>query len=189
MTPAAHRIRPRSRRDLHSLRGLTAVEMMCTLAVLAVAGAAAFPRFEQWRDDTALAGLAARVEAVIQLARSQTVRRGQPVRLTLGNADPGSCLMLHTGQAEDCRCAAGQAPQCEAGAELLHADRIDARERAQLRANVDSILFDGDRGTSTPAATLRLVTPQGRALHTIVNLTGRVRSCSPGARIAGYRGC
>jgi type IV fimbrial biogenesis protein FimT len=176
-------------RPRHAVRGLTIVETMCALAVLAVATGATLPKFQQLRDDSALAGAAARLEAEIQLARSESVLRGQPIRLTLGAATRGSCLMVHTGDADDCQCGDAQPAQCTGDAELLRASVIDARERAQWRANVGSILFDGDRGTSTPTATLRVQAPDGRALHAIVNLTGRVRTCAPGGRVGGYRAC
>jgi type IV fimbrial biogenesis protein FimT len=176
-------------RPLRSTRGLTVVETLCALAVLAVATGATLPKFQQLRDDTALAGTASQLEAELQLARSESVLRAQPVRLSLGEATRGSCLMVHTGDAGDCRCADGQPARCEGDAELLHSRVIDPRERAQVRANVASILFDGDRGTSTPAATLRVEAPDGRALHTIVSLTGRVRTCAPGGRVGGHRAC
>jgi type IV fimbrial biogenesis protein FimT len=62
-----------------------------------------------------------------------------------------------------------------------------------LRANVRSILFDGAKGTTTPTGTLRLIGRDGAAIHQIVNIMGRVRSCSPpqpsGARLPGYPPC
>jgi type IV fimbrial biogenesis protein FimT len=43
-------------------------------------------------------------------------------------------------------------------------------------------------GTSTPTGTLRLVGGRGRAVHHVVNVMGRVRSCTP-AGVPGWRAC
>ena len=50
-------------------------------------------------------------------------------------------------------------------------------------------LFDPLHGTSTPTGTLRLVDAGGRAVHHVVNVMGRVRSCSPPARAPAMRAC
>ena len=57
-----------------------------------------------------------------------------------------------------------------------------------MRANVASIAFDPLHGTSTPTGTLRLVDGRGRAVHHVVNVMGRVRSCTP-AGVPGWRAC
>ncbi len=51
------------------------------------------------------------------------------------------------------------------------------------------MLFDPVRGTTTPTATVRVVAADGRAIHQIVNIMGRVRACSPGGAVSGYRAC
>jgi type IV fimbrial biogenesis protein FimT len=58
----------------------------------------------------------------------------------------------------------------------------------QLRSNSGSILFDAVKGTVTPTATLRVTSSVG-ALHQVVNLMGRVRTCSPDGALAGYARC
>jgi type IV fimbrial biogenesis protein FimT len=61
-----------------------------------------------------------------------------------------------------------------------------------VQANVSSILFDPLHGTSTPTGTLRVVSPTVGSVHHIVNLLGRVRTCSPdvaGPAVPGYRVC
>ena len=54
------------------------------------------------------------------------------------------------------------------------------------------MLFDPLHGTSTPAGTLKITGASGRAVQHVVNVMGRVRTCSPqGAApaLAGYRVC
>jgi type IV fimbrial biogenesis protein FimT len=58
-----------------------------------------------------------------------------------------------------------------------------------VRSASKSITFDAVRGTVTPTATLRVEARDGRAIHQVVNLLGRVRSCSPLGRVGGERVC
>lgn len=51
------------------------------------------------------------------------------------------------------------------------------------------MLFDGTRGTVSPTGTVRVIGSDGRALHKVVNVMGRVRTCSPQRSISGYRPC
>ena len=89
--------------------------------------------------------------------------------------------------------ASGKAvPQSvELAAECLSGDAEDFGGLAGivLTANVRSIAFDPLRGTTTPAATVRVAARDGAAVHQVVNIMGRVRSCSPDRNIAGYRAC
>ena len=58
-----------------------------------------------------------------------------------------------------------------------------------VQANVASILFDPVHGTSTPAGTVRVIGSTGRELRHVVNVMGRVRTCSPQGGVSGYRAC
>ena len=52
-----------------------------------------------------------------------------------------------------------------------------------------SVLFDPLHGTASPTATVRVTGLSGRAIHHVVNVMGRVRSCSPLGAVPGYRVC
>jgi len=61
-----------------------------------------------------------------------------------------------------------------------------------VRANVASILFDPLHGTGTPSGSVDVVTPAGQAIRHVVNVMGRVRTCSPAgstAVVPGLRAC
>ena len=40
-----------------------------------------------------------------------------------------------------------------------------------------------------PTGTLRVLGSQGRAVHHVINVMGRVRSCTPLGAMPGYRAC
>jgi type IV fimbrial biogenesis protein FimT len=44
-------------------------------------------------------------------------------------------------------------------------------------------------GTSTPTGTVRVIGANGRELRHVVNVMGRVRTCSPQGNVAAYRAC
>ena len=125
----------------------------------------------------------------MQLARSTAVMHNAPVRITFGNRGGTRCYVVHTGSAADCVCAADGTPECRADVQVLRGEAFAPGRGVTLASNVRSILFDPVKGTSTPAGTVRFVAATGPALHKVVNIMGRVRTCSPAPKLAGYKAC
>ena len=95
---------------------------------------------------------------------------------------------MHTGAPTGCSCGSAGAT-CGGDALALKAVALPGADHVVVAGNVTSIVFDPLHGTSTPTGTLRLVGTQGRAIHHVVNVLGRVRSCSPDRLVAGYPSC
>jgi len=136
-----------------------------------------------------LEGHSAELAVDLRYVRSEAVTRNQPVRMTFGSAAGGACYVIHTGAVADCRCSADGATQCVNNAREIKTVVLPAINRITLRSNVSSMLFDPTHGTTSPAGTLRLVDSQGKAIHHVVNIMGRVRSCSPQRAIPGFVAC
>lgn len=170
-------------------RGVSLVESLIVLAVIAITLGSALPGFEQARERRHLDGAAAQLETDIMYTRSLAVAQNQGVRIGFESLQSGTCYTVHTGAANACSCAANGVAICSAGAEAIRTVHFPAQGPVALRANVRSILFDPRLGTSTPTGTLRVVGSGGAAIHQIVNIMGRVRSCSPAASVAGYPRC
>lgn len=171
-------------------RGLSLVESCIALAVVGVLAGAAAPSFEASRQKRAIHGSSAGIVADIAFARSEAVARQQGVRLSVRpSADGGACLIMHTGAATDCNCASSAGPQCLGDAKLIKSSLFAATAPVTLSASVASMRFDQDNGSVTPAGTLRVATADGRTLHHVVNMMGRVRTCSTGGAIAGTKSC
>jgi type IV fimbrial biogenesis protein FimT len=167
--------------------GLTLVEVAVVASVVAVVAAAAAPGMGGLLDTRRLHGFATQLAADLQLARSEAIQRNQPVRLT--QHATSACYVVHTGSAAACRCADTGPALCDAGAAQIRTVRWSAAERVAVLANGTSILFDPQHGTASPAATLRVVGADGRAIHHVINLMGRVRSCAGLGHVPGYRAC
>ena len=169
-------------------RGVTLIESLIAVAVTAVALGSALPGFEQARERHHLEGAAALLETDIMYTRSLAVARNQGVRMGFEATPAGTCYVIHTGAANACGCNAAGVAVCDAGAQPLRTVHFPASGMVGLRANVRSILFDPRLGTSTPTGTLRVVGRSNAAIHQVVNIMGRVRSCSP-TGVNGYPSC
>lgn len=172
-------------------RGLTLVELAVVGAITALLAGTAAPRLQGLLDGRRLEGAATQLATDLQFARSEAVSRNQAVRISFhaDAASAASCYVIHTGLAAQCSCGASGAASCSGGAQQIKTVRWTAVDRVSLQANAGSMLFDPLHGTSTPTGTLRVIASDGRAVHHVVNVMGRIRSCSPQAAMTGYRAC
>lgn len=170
-------------------RGITLVETAVAVAVLATLIGTAAPGLRDTLDIRRLDGAATGLATDLQLVRTEAVARQQPVRISFHQVPGASCWVVHTGLAAQCDCSADGPAACSGGAREIKTVRLPVGERVSLHANMGSIVFDPLHGTGTPTGTLRLVGTRGRAVHHVVNVMGRVRSCSPAGAMPGYRAC
>jgi type IV fimbrial biogenesis protein FimT len=178
-----------STRPTRCQHGVTLVEACTVVAVLAILASTAAPNLQGLIDSRRLDGAATQLATDIQFVRTEAVARNLPVRLSFHATAEGSCYVVHTGNADQCDCNAPGPAACTGDARQIKTVMLTAADRVSLQTNTASVLFDPLHGTSTPTGTLRLVGQQGRAVHHIVNVMGRVRSCSPQGAMPGYRAC
>jgi type IV fimbrial biogenesis protein FimT len=169
-----------------SQRGVTLVEAAVVIAILAILASSAAPSLRDLVDRRRLEGAASQLAADLQFARTEAVARHQPVRISFHGE---RCYVVHTGAAAQCSCAGDGPATCSGDARQVRTVRLADGDRAVLQANVGSIVFDPVLGTATPTGTLRVLGGQERAIHHVVNVLGRVRSCSPLGTMPGYRAC
>lgn len=169
--------------------GFTLIETCTVVAVVAVLAAAAVPSLRPLIDARRLEGAATELATDVQLARSEAVARNRPVRLSLQKTADGSCYLIHTGNAGDCSCATSGPAVCSGAASAIKRVSALAADGVGFASNSASVVFDPLHGTCTPAATLRVLGRPGREIDQVVNVMGRVRSCSPNAAVGGYRAC
>ena len=170
-------------------RGTTLIETCVVVAVVALVATTAVPSLRSLLDARRLDGAAGELAADLQLVRVEAVARNLPLRLSFEATAAGSCYLIHTGSAADCRCDERGAARCQGGAEAIKTVLVPVADRITLASNAPSLLFDPVHGTSSPTATVTVLDSTGREVRHIVNVLGRVRSCSPAARVPGYRPC
>jgi type IV fimbrial biogenesis protein FimT len=171
-------------------RGLTLLECCVCLSILCILVGSALPSFASMLELQRLRGQSATLVGDLQLMRSEAILRNADVRMSFHATDGGSCYVVHTGPASGCSCnTAGQAQCNNPQAQLLSARHWPAESAQQVAANVSSILFDPRIGTASPGGTVRLTDTTGREIRHIVNLRGRVRTCSAQGALAEHPAC
>ena len=175
-----------SRRPLQT--GFSLVEALIPLTIAGVLLGGALPSLDSFKQRRQLEGSAAQLETDLQLARSAAVAANSVLRMDFVNGDGRSCYVLHDGPARSCSCGSEGIPVCTDGTTALRSAHFVAGHAVQLRSNVASIGFDPIKGTVTPTASLRLEAPAGQ-VRLVVNVMGRIRSCSPDGALPGLPAC
>lgn len=168
--------------------GLTLIESMIVVVLIAIGSTLALPSLASLFDRQRLRGAAAEVASDLQWARSQALARNEALRYSIHANSGGSCVLVHTGQRDHCRCDADGRASCSGDAQVLKTSHWPQHERVAVQANVGSMLFDPLLGTASPAGSVRVVDAGGQTVTHIVNILGRVRSCSPSG-VPGYAPC
>lgn len=174
-------------RAVRAQRGFTIVEGLICVTVLLLAVSAALPGFGSARDQRRVEGAAAQLETDLQLTRSLAVAQNRTVRFEIARDDHGTCYVVHNGAAGDCTCSP-QGAVCRAGFQAHRHQHYAEETGVAVQANVSSMVFDPLKGTVTPAATLRVEGARG-SIRQVVNIMGRIRSCSPDGAMPGYKPC
>lgn len=185
-----HNLRPAFRPSFavtRAQRGFTLTEGLICVTVLLLAVSAALPSFGTALEQRRVEGAAAQLETDLQLTRSLAVAQNRTVRFEIGRDDHGTCYVVHNGAAGDCTCSP-QGAVCRPGLEAHRHQHYAEDTGVSIQANVGSMVFDPLKGTVSPAATLR-VEGARVSIRQIVNIMGRIRSCSPNGALPGYRAC
>ena len=173
----------------HRQRGLSLVESLVALGIVASSAAALVPGMTQWRAQLAVQQAAAEFETDVHFARSLALTRNDTLRLAFDAADNGQCWVLHTGPRDACRCSPQGEPVCTADGTAFRQGVLGAGQPVRVEANVSGIAFEATHGTASPAATVRFAAAGAKPVHQVVGILGRVRSCVPGGGLSGYKKC
>ena len=170
-------------------RGFTLIEASAVLAITTVLATAAAPGVQELINARRLDNATTQLASDIHLTRTAALVRNQAVRLSFVSRSAGSCYVIHTGSAGACDCGGDGPAVCQGSAREIKTVALNDADRVRISANVSSMLFDPMHGTSTPTGTLRVIGADGREVRHIINIMGRVRSCSPAPSVPGYRAC
>jgi type IV fimbrial biogenesis protein FimT len=168
-------------------RGASLVEASIVLAVSTLLASTTLPGWNEARERRQLDAASTQLATDLLHARSLAVAQARPVRLSFTEGQ--ACYVVHTGAAGACSCDTEGGTHCRDGAQALRSATLPGEGRVALEANVRSMLFDSERGTVTPTATIQLQRADGATLRHVVNIMGRMRRCSPEGRVAGHPAC
>ena len=169
--------------------GVTLIEASISLAVLAVIVTSAAPSFAEAMRKRRIEGVAGQVRADLQYARVASVVRNERLRISFFDTAAGTGYVLHSGDSDQCTAGDDGRVQCQEPAVALKTMWVSARDAIRVEGSASPMLFDPVHGTVSQAGTVKVVGDGNRAIHHVVNVLGRVRSCSPQAAMPGYKAC
>ena len=177
-------------RQGHTARGATLTEALVALAILAILATLALPSWRGHLLQKRLEGAAETYRHRFQWARDHAIRSGQAVRIRFDSDASGSCYVVFTGPDAACGCSA-TAAHCTETARLLASEHLPAGRQIAVQpgGKTRHLLVDPLHGTVTPTLTAVFSTPDGRALHEVVNMMGRSHGCSPQGGVPGWPVC
>ncbi len=182
--------------------GFTLIELMVTLAVLAIVLTAATPSFVDFFDKYRLRGAVDDVVSVISNARAASVKSDRDVNISFGGASTTAwCLGANSalepsggnpaGTAAACDCT--NTAQCVVGGE-----RMAVNVGQEGGVSVDSLAttfgFSSKLGLINPlgTASATFTSPSGKYDITVnINALGQASACTPSAKpeISGVASC
>ena len=182
--------------------GFTLIELMVTIAVLAIVLAAASPSFVDFFDKYRLRGAVDDVVSVISNARAASVKADRDVNISLGGANTTAwCLGANAAaepsggnpQSPAAACDCTDAAQCLVGGGRMAVD-VGQEGRVSVDSLATSFAFNSKLGLKNPLApsTATFTSPRGKYdLRVTVNALGQASVCTPSGKptIAGITSC
>ena len=175
--------------------GVTLVELMVTIAVLAILIALAGPSFADFAERSALRGAADGLAAAIGAAKEECIKRDRLVRvdfMPMGDAVCVGAAAVASSADAGCDCSTGTCPVTQ-----YPGNERDMR-RVALVGNPNfggatGFVFDPKTGMLDQlanAGSLTMSTSRGYEVTVRVNAMGRVSLCTPREKgIAGVGAC
>jgi prepilin-type N-terminal cleavage/methylation domain-containing protein len=155
---------PVNRRRLPSAGGMTLIELMTVLAILAIAGAVAIPSLLDWRHGMRLRAAANEIRNDFELARMRAVKENTDVTVQF---DPAAGLYRVTYNDEDGNPVLVKSHSLPSGVQIATANAAYTLDSYGHRA-----VF-GSRGTASPG-TLVLANGKGATRQIVINFLGRI---------------
>lgn len=184
--------------DDRTTSGFTLVEMLVTLAVLAILVTTAVPALTDLLDTQRLRGTAQRIADDLRYARSEAVKRHAEIPIGVSFA-PGRDWCYGISQQLPCDCHERNWRSADACLlDLSHERQLHTARAAPPQVQLVEARFSGMRTTrfdplrgTAQAGTVSLRSARGKRLDVRISTLGRVRICAPDATqgIAGYAPC
>jgi type IV fimbrial biogenesis protein FimT len=185
--------------------GFTLIELMVTLAVLAILLVAAAPSFSDFIDKSRLKGAAQGAVDVINNARAESVRQGRDVRVAMKGTTTAWCLGANAAAepsapgepipaASACDCSTSPAACLVSGQQLVFATSQNDGVELSAAPSADFV-FSNRLGTVDGLGTTTITMTSPRKtfdLELTVTPLGQVSLCVPASSdlpIAGYPSC
>lgn len=168
--------------------GVTLIELMVTLAVLAIVVTVAIPSFEGMMTRQRLKSATEAVYQDLRWARTETIKRNERITVEFDTTAPDWCYGITDSVTETCNCATAGSCTVDGIGKTVNASSFPkaAVTSADFTPGDPSTTFDPVRGTA--AAGKVTITAGAYTAEVVVNMLGRVRVCSDDSAL-GYPAC
>jgi type IV fimbrial biogenesis protein FimT len=191
-------------------RGLTLVELMMTLAVVAILAALAVPSMGDIIARNRLKGAAERLKSELFQLRSEAIARNRTIRLSVTRANGGAewCYGMRIGASCVCHesitvndasyCAIDGVKRVVAGSGFPGVHIISMSGVAATTSTINGqqysthpLSFTPLRGTATNSTIVLESATTGQQIRLVVSSVGRIKICSPSGatKVEGYESC
>jgi type IV fimbrial biogenesis protein FimT len=157
------------------LAGFTLIEMMVTIAVMAIIATTVVPSYNSMKEKHKMRGAAETISSDLQLARSEAIKTNQNVSLSIsGDGTANWCYGINdTG---GCDCNVDNA--CQVDGTTVRVASSNDFSNINLTTNFTSqtATFDPDRGTTNSGTTT--LTANGKTVKIFISAIGRISFCS-----------
>ncbi|MGL6109284.1 MAG: prepilin-type N-terminal cleavage/methylation domain-containing protein [Rubrivivax sp.] len=170
--------RPAATRQVRPARGLTLLELLVALAVVAVLASLALPSFGAMLVRHRLKAAAENLAVDLAELRFQATQRGQALHLHYATGTSW-CYALATVSGCDCHVA----QNCQ-----LKTVRAKDHPGVQL-VEAQNVLFDAAPDTRVGSGSAVLQAADGAQLRVGLSRLGRPNVCAPGVAVPGYPHC
>ena len=193
-------------------RGLSMVELMVGMAIIAILAMIGAPNMLQWMQNAQVRGAAESIQNGLQLARAEAVRRNTQVRFQLTSSADSGCAVAGDGTAtaanwvisiDDPSGNCGANPSDDTAPRIIQTKpATEGTANVQVIADQATLIFNATgRLTPVPAAAIDIdiSNPLGgacihsggttRCLRIVVTQGGQARMCDPLRSSTDPMGC
>lgn len=171
---------------LSAVRGFTLVEMLITIAIVAIMAMIAVPSFNAFFDKYRVKRAAETVSAFLVNTKSEAVKRNKTVNAVITVSGATWCAGMT--EATTCNCTTAGACQID-GVDRVVSSATYKGVKLNGPDTEHAFKFKSQRGTVTGNETVELESADGLKLNVVVSKFGRIRLCSPSGSLGGYPVC
>ena len=157
------------------VNGFTLLEMMVSVAVMAILATTVIPSFHDMKEKHKIRGAVETISGDLQLARSEAIKTNQNVSLSFsGNGTTNWCYGINDTSGCDCNVANA----CLVDGNTVRVSDSSEFSNINLTTNFtgQTTTFDPDRGTTNSGTTV--LTVDGKSVDIFVSAIGRISICS-----------
>lgn len=177
--------------------GVTLVELLVGIAILAIVLALGVPSMREWMISQRVSSISNELVTDLQLARSEAIRRGKATFVRFGGNATQTCYVVHAGNpglGESCDCTLPAGAACGGSLELVELKTVTVlrNDGVSMTANQNEKFLVGGQFSSNVTPLTVLISDGGTKqlmVHT-APFVQRPYVCAPsGSTVPGVRPC